>query len=347
MKVLLVSMYYDYGDEKKGTSLDFYYFEDPLKRMGIEVITFDFMSTIHLKGKVRMNQDLLESVEQNNPDLIFVVPFTDQFIPEVLDKIKQTTTSLVYYFDDVWRIDYSMFWSRHFTYATTSDINGLKRWSELGCNNFIYSPFGCNIHYYKDHNLPKIYDVSFVGGYHPYRAWVFKRLDKAGIKVNTFGYGWPAGKISLDNMIRVFNESKINLNLSNNESWDIRYIFSLSSGLKNTFRVIRQTCKSLIQKDAKTREMVKARHFEINACGGFQLSYYTQGLEKHFQIGDEIAIFESVEDLIDKIHYYLKHDEERVIIARNGYSRTKKDHSMVRRFSELFKNIGFKAQIND
>lgn len=347
MKILLVSMKFDYGDKKRGLALDYYYFEEPLKKMGLDVINFDYMTVSQAKGKKLMNEELLEFVLLEKPDLTVVVPFTDQFIPDVMDEVKKHTKTVVYYFDDVWRLEYSKFWSKHFSYATTSDINGIKKWEEAGCNNFIYSPFGCNHHFYKEKNLPKIYEVSFVGGYHPYRAWVFKRLKKAGIIVKAFGHGWPNGRLGFNEMVDVFNQSKININLSNNESWDLRYILSPMKGFKNNLNVIRNTVRNIINNDAKNREMVKARHFEINACGGFQLSYYTQGLEKHYEIGNEIAIYESIDDLIDKIRYYLRHEDERKIIAQNGYARTIQDHTMDKRLSDLFDLIGLKNWRNE
>lgn len=339
LKILLVSMKFDYGDKNRGLALDYFYFEEPLKKMGLNVVNFDYMSIFQEKGKKYMNQELLDLVISEKPDLAIVVPFTDQFIPGMMDEIKKYVKSVVYYFDDVWRLEYSKFWSHHFSYATTSDINGISKWTERGCNNFIYSPFGVNHHFYIKKNIPKKYEVSFVGGYHPYRAWIFKRLMQAGIKVEVFGYGWPNGRLNFSEMVDIFNQSKINLNLSNNESWDIRYILSPTKGLKNNFRVLINTIRSIFSYDAKTKEMIKARHFEINACGGFQLSYYTEGLDNHFKIGHEIAIYESVDDMIDKIRYFLKHEDARKIIAQNGFDRTIKDHTMDNRLSDLLDTI--------
>ena len=73
---------------------------------------------------------------------------------------------------------------------------------------------------------PHYYDVSFVGQYHPHRAWYFRHLKKAGIDVHAWGYGWPNGRLSFNDMIDVFNQSKINLNMSNCVSWDLRYLSS-------------------------------------------------------------------------------------------------------------------------
>lgn len=339
LKIVLVTMKYDYGDKNRGLALDIIYFKEPLLYMGHKVIFFDYMTIHKEKGKLNMNQDLLNLVKTEEPDFVLVVPFTDQFIPEVMDQIKKITKSIVYFFDDVWRIEYTKFWAPHFTYATTSDLLGIKKWRGFGLNNFIYSPFGVNHNYYvKQKKSLNEYDVSFVGGYHPTRAWVINKLKKAGINVHTFGYGWPNGRIEFNEIVNIFNKSKINLNLSNNDNYSLTYLFS-NDNLLDLLKKIKRLIFSYFLNDRKTREMVKARHFEINACGGFQLSYYVEGLEKHYQIGNEIAIYNSVEDMIEKINYYLMHEEERKKIAKQGYLRTLRYHTMEKRLSDLFDTI--------
>jgi len=340
MKVLLVSMQYAYGDKARGLSGECYYFECPLKQLGMNVLTFDFMSVFKEQGRERMNQRLSDMVCAEKPDVTIVVPYTDQFIPDVMDEINKHTVTIGYYFDDTWRIQYSGFWARHFTYVTTSDVNGIKRWRDVGYNNFLYSPFGCNHQLFVRKDLPKIYDVSFIGGYHPYRAWCLRKLRKAGINVHAWGHGWPNGSLEYAEMVDVVNQSRVNLNLSNNESWDLRYVLSPIRSVKDSLKVLRNTMRTAIRSDAKTREMVKARHFEINACGGFQLSYYVEGLEKHYQIGKEITLYESADAMVEKALYYLKHEDEREAIANQGYERTLRDHTMETRFGDLFDAIG-------
>jgi spore maturation protein CgeB len=342
MKVLLVSMKFDYGNKTRGLSGDYYYFESPLNELGMKVLSFDFMTVFQEQGQKRMNHSLLDLVCSEKPDLTIFVPYTDQFMPDVIDEINNHTTTLCYYFDDTWRIEYSAFWAKHFNYVTTSDVNGIKRWQDLGFNNFVYSPFGCNHRVFVNKNLPKVYDVSFVGGYHPYRAWCLQRLRNAGIDVHAWGHKWPNGRLSVGDMVEVFNQSRINLNFSNNESWDLRYVMSPMKPLRDTLSVIKNTLRTALRPDAKTREMVKARHFEINSCGGFQLSYYVEGLERHYQLGEEIALYESVDAIVDKVHYYLKNEDERETIARRGYERTLRDHGMEKRFVDLFDKIGIK-----
>lgn len=54
------------------------------------------------------------------------------------------------------------------------------------------------------------------------------------------------------------------------------------------------------------------------ACGTFYLPHYFEGIEKVFKRGIEIDWFESIEELMTKIDYYLKHEDERKKIAEQG-----------------------------
>src|SRR5687767_7601742 len=172
MKILVVSMKYDYGEPHRGLSGNEEYFEKPLIRLGHSVLFFDFMERHQALGRTGMNQALLELVRKEKPDLVLFVPHGDQFLPSVIEEINQETCSLGYFFDDSWRVEYSGFWARHFRFVTTSDVNGEQRWAEAGFRNFIYSPFGCRRDIFRKKPLARIYEVSFVGQYHPVRAWI-------------------------------------------------------------------------------------------------------------------------------------------------------------------------------
>ena len=63
------------------------------------------------------------------------------------------------------------------------------------------------------------------------------------------------------------------------------------------------------------------RSFEIPACGGFMLHERTPELLEHYVEGREVACFGSIEELADKIAYYLAHSHERQAIARAGHLR--------------------------
>jgi len=81
------------------------------------------------------------------------------------------------------------------------------------------------------------------------------------------------------------------------------------------------------------------RHFDICICGGFQLSEYVPMIEKYFNIGRELVVFSSLEELLSLIHYYLLRENERKEIAKAGYERTKREHLMLKRWQDVISQL--------
>lgn len=328
MKILLVCMEYDYGDPSRGHSYEYYNFYQSLKDLGHEVTLFDYMTELKCLGKPEMNRKLLGMVQASRPDLAMFSLYTDQFEPDTVKQVGNYTRTLCFFHDDTWRVEFSQFWARQFDFFTTPDVYGERKYAAIGLPNAIYFPFGCNEKLYRKTGASRKYDVSFVGAWHPYREWLINRLRKAGFTVKAVGYRWPSGIATHEQMVAMFNESHINLNMSNSASWDARYLISSPRGLVNRIR------------SPKSGEQLKARHFEINGSGGFQLSYYVEGLERLYEIGTEIAVYLDPDDLLQKVAFYLANEPLRETIAEAGYVRTMVDHTFAKRFRHVFDRMG-------
>jgi spore maturation protein CgeB len=320
-------MAHDYGDPSRGHSYEYYNFYQSMKDLGHEVALFDYMAELKQISKAEMNSKLLALVQATRPNLAMFSLYTDQFDPATVKELSNYTRTLCFFHDDTWRVEFSQFWARQFDFFTTPDLDGERKYAALGLTNAIHFPFGSNENLYRKTIDSKIFDVAFVGGWHPYREWLIKRLQKAGIDVQAAGYRWPRGMVTHEQMIELFNKSRINLNLSNSTSWDARYLISSPRALSNRLR------------SPKTIEQLKARHFEINGCGAFQLSYYVEGLETYYEIGKEIAIFLDPDDLLAKIKFYLADNELRESIALAGYKRTLSEHTFAHRFKRVFERM--------
>ena len=328
MKILVVCMRHTYGNPERELSFEYFNFYQVLVEMGHEVELFDYMGELNALDKEGMNQKLLEQVRQWRPTATIFSLYTDQFEPEAVNALREFTKTFCFFHDDTWRVEYSHFWARQFDYFSTPDLYGEAKYRELGLPNAIYFPFGCNERISRKLDIPKRYDVSFVGGWHPYREWLIKRIRKAGIAVEVAGYRWPNGEVDQEGMVRLFNESRINLNLSNSASWDARYLASSPRALLNRLR------------SKKNIEQMKARIFEVNGCGAFQLTYFVEGLANCYDIDGEIAVYADADDLIDKIKFYLAHEALRETIAAAAYERTLHEHTFKQRFQTVFERMG-------
>lgn len=76
------------------------------------------------------------------------------------------------------------------------------------------------------------------------------------------------------------------------------------------------------------------RMFELAANGVMQISDGGRFLSAFYEPGREIIGYSSADDLIDKIRYYLEHDDEREAIARAGFRRVMRDHRMSQRLRQ-------------
>jgi len=82
------------------------------------------------------------------------------------------------------------------------------------------------------------------------------------------------------------------------------------------------------------------RLFDLPANGVMQISDGGQNLEHFFSVGEEVVSYQNADDLIDKVKYYLVHDDERERIALNGFRRVRKDYrinSLLRKAGSLIK----------
>jgi len=96
-----------------------------------------------------------------------------------------------------------------------------------------------------------------------------------------------------DEMPKIFRDSTININIT---------LRSIESG-------------------------IPLRALDIMGAGGFLLSNYQPELAEYFEDGREVVLFGSEEDLLDKIGFYLEHDELRHEIAYNGWKKVQEQFS--------------------
>lgn len=66
------------------------------------------------------------------------------------------------------------------------------------------------------------------------------------------------------------------------------------------------------------RSGIPLRVLDIMACGGFVITNWQPEIAEYFEEGRDIVFFRSAEECLNKINYYLAHDEERRAIASAG-----------------------------
>ena len=81
------------------------------------------------------------------------------------------------------------------------------------------------------------------------------------------------------------------------------------------------------------------RALEVMGNGGFLLSNYQQELFEYFEPDKDFVCYFDYDDLLEKIDYYLKHEEAREKIARSGWEKVHKEHTFRQRIPYMLEVV--------
>lgn len=382
MKILYAAMRHDYGRPEQGPSFEHQTFYDTLARLGHEIVYFDFVALSKEHGRAWVNRRLWDIATVEDPDLMFCTLFGDELDEQVVARISSElrTVTINWFCDDHWRFyDFSRIWTPSFNWVVTTAPASVAPYEQHGLHNVIRSQWACNhFTFHPVEEAEPLYDVAFVGMVHGERQPLIDAVRRAGIDVRAWGSGWPGGRLSVPEMVQVFNRARINLNLS--ESWltedavaaksadespedeepatlQSKGRTGLSARLRAQARRVPGARSAATATRAARRRMrrppaatpphlgrylkqLKARTFEVPGCGGFLLTQDAPELDRYFEIGTELDVFHDTEQLIERLHYYLDHDDERAQVAAAGHARVSRDHTYERRFQEIFQRAG-------
>jgi spore maturation protein CgeB len=315
MKILCVFGQHNYGDPTRGEGYEYANFIPALQKLGHEILFFESWNRTCYRNFRELNEALLHTVEENRPDVIFSVMFTYEIWKETWEILRDAgiAATINWTTDDSWKYaQSSRFLAPAFHAFTTTYPSVHGKYHYDGISNVMLTQWaasGVNL----QPPLPAdqcTYPVSFIGTAHGNRRVWIDSLHQKRVDVACFGHGWPNGPIGAREIPQIIQKSVISLNFANAErSW---------GGIGP-----RQT------------NQIKARVFEVPGAGGFLFTEWADGLDQYYIPGKEIAVFENITGLAEKIHYYLEHLNERNIIARAGHERTRVEHTYERRLAEV------------
>lgn len=85
---------------------------------------------------------------------------------------------------------------------------------------------------------------------------------------------------------------------------------------------------------------VSLRVFDVLSCRGFLMTTWQPEIIELFNDGEDLVVFDSKQDMLEKINYYLLHDKERESIAQSGYEKIRSLYSNKTILSNMFNKAG-------
>ncbi len=86
---------------------------------------------------------------------------------------------------------------------------------------------------------------------------------------------------------------------------------------------------------------IPLRVLDILACEGFLITNWQKEIEEYFEIDKEIVVFYSLDDLIEKVRYYMNRPLERKAIAKAGKKKVQELFSYQIRLYHIFRVVDF------
>jgi spore maturation protein CgeB len=279
--------------------------------------------------------ELLEMIGKERPDIIFHIPYRDTFRGEILKRLTDNGHRTVCWNgDDEWLWDTDLphnpkFISKNYKHVVTTTVTAVRKYNELGIDPIV-SQWGYAA---SDWTPPKTknrdIDVYFCGASTDERDRLLNKVKMMDVNWSFDGPGYGHHADKKNKAFRVMEDhgkstlGKVPFNVMLNRYHRAKISLSFLMGASGN----------------KPYQQVKARAFEIPASGSMQLAYNCPELARFFEIGKEVDVFDTEEEMLDKIEFYLAHDSIREKMARKGYERNL-EYSYEKILKRVFKRIG-------
>lgn len=264
-----------------------------------------------------MNKRVVEKATEIKPDVIWIEK-GNMIWPRTLRKLRRVCpkAQLVSYSDDDMFNSLNRTWAYRFgvkyydTIFTTKSYNAnADELPSFGARRVIMVDKA----YDPAHHMPVELtaeefdwladDVGFIGSFEQPRADDLLYLAQNGIRVHVWGNGWESYDPKEPNLVI---ERRALVNTNNNPLY--------SKGICAT-----KINLAFLRK--ANRDLQTDRSTEIPACGAFMMAEFSDEHAALFVEDKEAVYFRSRSELLEKIKFYISHDEERLKIAAAGRQR--------------------------
>ncbi|WP_274649463.1 CgeB family protein [Paenibacillus humicola] len=268
-------------------------------------------------------QPVGEIAARIRPDVVIVLDGL-QFDTAKADEVRRAGIRIAVWFtDDPYYTDMTAKLALHYDDVFTLELNCVEFYRRLGCESVHYLPLGVYQDEFRPRNpeLNKRHDILFIGSAFWRRVEFFDQITDylASRDTHISGIWWER--------LKRYNRLKGKIALGR---WmGPRETAGMYSGAKIVINMHRAPEDDTFNSNSAgiTAVSPNPRTFEVSACAALQLTDIRDDLASFYKPGSEIVTYSSPSDMVEKIEYYLTHEEERRRIAMQGMARTMREHT--------------------
>jgi spore maturation protein CgeB len=334
----------------------------PLADLGHELVTFDFdysacnynldpgipaQREFISRNRPRFGEALLAQVRSAHSrkpiDLFFSYFYSAYVEPDIIREIgRMGILTMNWYCNASYQFHLVEEIAPAYNYSLVPEKFRLEDYRRVGANP-IYCQEAANPNVYRPYDLPQDYDVTFVGQRYGDRTIFLRHLIDGRIDARAWGPHWqdpyfPSWWMLVGSAVK---------RLLTGRKWPwAEYVPRDRCGPPLSDKeLVEMYSRSKISLGFTTVaegriKQVRLRDFEAPMSGAFYMVEHFDDLAEFFDPGKEVVFFESPDDLLDKVRYYLRHDAERQRIREAGMRRARNEHTWHRRFETVFAKIG-------
>ncbi|MGG4343990.1 CgeB family protein [Paenibacillus lautus] len=281
------------------------------------------------------SDDIVLLAKKFQPDLVLAlngVVLEADTLKELRDSGFKTA---IWFTDDPYYTDWTVSIAPRYDYIFTLESNCVSFYRDLGCEHVYHLPFAVNPNVFYPKHVPTSYqtDICFIGTAYWNRVELMDHLAPIlkNKKVVISGWWWD----------RMQHYAQLSDKIKLGDWMTPEDTATYYNGAKIVINQHRSSDDDTINANSRKVQAlsVNPRTFEISGCGTLQLSDIRHDMSQLYSPGSEIETYGSYGELMDKIDYYLRHEEERQRIALNGLMRTRKDHTYHKRLGLMLHTI--------
>lgn len=354
-----------------------------LRQAGAEVVAYDpghsfdeALSPVWASGDRELaSERLVAAVERAHADrpidLFFSYLFNQLVHPLAIRRIRDLGIVTVnYWCNNLLQFHLVDEIAAAFDYCAVAERSALTLYRAIGATP-VQMQLAANPERYRPHDVPREFDVTFVGQRYGDRAEFVVYLLRHGVRVRVWGPGWtrdwtygerPA-RVPLTYALRHPRSTALRVvrrardaivQIRDIPPWDALRLRAVSGPSLPTDEMIGMFSRSRISLgfsavgdvrygDREKVRQVRLRDFEGPMCGACYLVEHSEELESYYEIGREIDCYGSREELLEKVRFYLGHVEIAEQMRVAARARAVRDHTWAKRFWDLFATIGLRV----
>lgn len=296
-----------------------------MKQIGYEVIGYDY------RTKKNYETELVKIVLDKRPDYVFILK-GEKLSVDLIKEFKNLKCKTILWFTMVPIEDWMIPFAKVQDFVITNVEDHLYYFHQQGIKNINwihqgFSPEFFEIDTLKTRKSDKYYaDVAMIGSMgnpiYNKRCELILLLKQNGIDIKWWGSHLSRDLKNLKYYLRGVNRL-----------WAGSEVY-----MKDFADVIRHT-KIFIGEDSDIPiqgKYLSNRSFAVVGCGGFYLCRRTRGIEYLFDIGVECDVYDTNDEMLEKVHYYLDNENERKRIAARGQEKILNNYTYKKQMKKIF-----------